>query len=58
GAFDFAAGVVKRAPYAMQQLGLEWLYRLYKEPSRIRRIFNATFVFIHFIYKAKTNLLK
>jgi len=58
GAFDFAAGIVKRAPHAMQQLGLEWLYRLIQEPSRIRRIWNATFVFINLVRKVKFGLLK
>ena len=37
GAFDFAAGVTKRAPGWMQRLGLEWLYRLVSEPWRWRR---------------------
>ncbi|MBU0577472.1 WecB/TagA/CpsF family glycosyltransferase [Patescibacteria group bacterium] len=53
GAFDFAAGVVKRAPRFMQQIGLEWLWRLIKEPKRIKRIWNATFVFIGFIFRTK-----
>jgi N-acetylglucosaminyldiphosphoundecaprenol N-acetyl-beta-D-mannosaminyltransferase len=38
GAFDFIAGVVPRAPAWMQQMGLEWLYRLYLQPWRIRRM--------------------
>lgn len=38
GAFDFIAGVVPRAPRAIQQAGLEWLYRLYQEPWRWRRM--------------------
>jgi N-acetylglucosaminyldiphosphoundecaprenol N-acetyl-beta-D-mannosaminyltransferase len=38
GAFDFIAGRVPRAPERMQQYGLEWLYRLYKEPWRIGRM--------------------
>ncbi len=38
GAFDFIAGVVPRAPLWMQRLGLEWLYRLYLQPRRIRRM--------------------
>lgn len=45
GAFDFLAGVRKRAPRFVQKLGLEWLYRLSQEPSRLRRIFNATVKF-------------
>lgn len=45
GAFDFIAGTKKRAPVSMQKTGLEWLYRLYKQPSRAKRIFNATIKF-------------
>ena len=37
GTFDFLAGVARRAPLWMQNLGLEWLYRLIHEPWRIRR---------------------
>ena len=37
GAFDFAAGVTKRAPGWIRRLGLEWLYRLVREPWRWRR---------------------
>ncbi len=36
-AFSFVAGRVKRAPVAMRRMGLEWLYRLYKEPRRLWR---------------------
>nr|BBH94392.1 WecB/TagA/CpsF family glycosyl transferase [Thermogemmatispora argillosa] len=38
GAFDFLSGRKKRAPRAWQRLGLEWLYRLYREPWRWRRM--------------------
>ncbi len=38
GTFDFIAGVVPRAPRWMQRLGLEWLYRLYRQPWRWRRM--------------------
>jgi N-acetylglucosaminyldiphosphoundecaprenol N-acetyl-beta-D-mannosaminyltransferase len=37
GAFDFIAGRVPRAPRWMRRFGLEWLYRLVKEPWRWRR---------------------
>ncbi len=37
GAFDVFSGRVPRAPAAWQMLGLEWLYRLIKEPQRWRR---------------------
>lgn len=35
--FDFFAGTVKRAPLWWQNHGLEWLYRLLKEPRRMWR---------------------
>ncbi len=38
GAFDFLSGRQRRAPRLMQRLGLEWLYRLYREPWRWRRM--------------------
>ena len=38
GAMDVFAGKVERAPEKFQKLGLEWLYRLMKEPSRIGRM--------------------
>lgn len=37
GSFDFIAGVSQRAPRWIQHLGLEWLYRLIREPWRWRR---------------------
>ncbi|MBR7133812.1 MAG: WecB/TagA/CpsF family glycosyltransferase [Clostridia bacterium] len=37
GSFDVLSGRVKRAPEFMQKIGLEWLYRLIKEPKRIVR---------------------
>ncbi len=38
GAFDFVAGISRRAPRWMQRLGLEWLYRLIYQPWRWRRM--------------------
>ncbi|GAC1686333.1 MAG: WecB/TagA/CpsF family glycosyltransferase [Ktedonobacteraceae bacterium] len=38
GAYDFLSGRQLRAPQAMQRMGLEWLYRLYREPWRWRRM--------------------
>jgi N-acetylglucosaminyldiphosphoundecaprenol N-acetyl-beta-D-mannosaminyltransferase len=37
GAFEVAAGLIPRAPIWMQKNGLEWLYRLYREPRRLYR---------------------
>lgn len=38
GALDVWSGTVKRAPVIYQKLGLEWFYRLLKQPSRIGRM--------------------
>jgi exopolysaccharide biosynthesis WecB/TagA/CpsF family protein len=35
GCFNFAAGTYVRAPAWMQRAGLEWLYRLWREPRRL-----------------------
>ena len=38
GSMDVLAGNVQRAPEFFQKYGLEWLYRLVKEPQRWRRM--------------------
>jgi N-acetylglucosaminyldiphosphoundecaprenol N-acetyl-beta-D-mannosaminyltransferase len=38
GAFDFLAGVTPRAPQSLRRAGLEWAYRLWREPWRARRM--------------------
>ena len=38
GSFDIIAGTLKRAPKWMINIGLEWLYRVAKEPFRIKRL--------------------
>ncbi len=45
GSFDFISGKIRRAPRIVQRMGLEWLWRLFLEPKRIRRIYNATIKF-------------
>jgi len=37
GAFDFVAGDVPRAPRIIRRFGFEWLYRLVRQPWRLRR---------------------
>ena len=37
GTYDVFTGHVKRAPEIWQRLGLEWLYRLIRQPGRLRR---------------------
>ncbi len=38
GALDVWAGTVRRAPVIFQRLGLEWFYRLIKQPTRFKRM--------------------
>lgn len=46
-AFDFHAGKVAMAPPWMQRRGLEWLYRLYREPRRLwKRYLQTNSVFV------------
>lgn len=52
--FDFFAGTVERAPLWWQRHGLEWLYRLLKEPRRMWRryiIGNALFLWNIFVHE-------
>lgn len=51
GAFNVLAGVVPEAPTWMQNLSLEWLYRLMQEPKRLFKrylITNTKFLFYQF----------
>lgn len=46
-AFDFCAGTVKRAPRWMQEMCLEWLYRLMQDPKRLfMRYFSTNLSFL------------
>lgn len=48
GALDFLTGKIKRAPKWMRFFGLEWLWRLIKQPlKRSKRIYRAIFVFMN-----------
>lgn len=53
GAFDVISGKIRRAPWFVQRLGLEWVWRLALEPSRFVRILKATVVFPYLIVKDK-----
>ncbi len=53
GAIDFLSGAISRAPKIMQSFGLEWLWRLYKQPKRFKRIYRSIFVFYYNILKYK-----
>ena len=46
GALDVFAGNIERAPEGWQKLGLEWAYRLKKEPRRIGRMAKLPLVLV------------
>ncbi len=46
GTFDVWAGVVDRAPEIFRKIGAEWIYRIYKQPYRIKRIYKTLPLFL------------
>jgi N-acetylglucosaminyldiphosphoundecaprenol N-acetyl-beta-D-mannosaminyltransferase len=52
GAFDFISGRVNRAPLWMRKIGLEWLFRLFVQPWRIRRQLSLL-TFIYLVFKKR-----
>jgi len=58
-AFDFISGLMPQAPKWMQNAGLEWLYRLMKEPKRLWRryvLLNPVF-FLNVFLKGRSHAL-
>ena len=54
GAFNILAGIVSDAPVWMQNAGLEWLFRLIKEPRRLLRRYLVTNTkFIYYLLTKK-----
>ncbi len=49
GTFDFISGRIKRAPELLRSRGLEWLFRLLREPKRFMRIIRATIIFPYLV---------
>jgi N-acetylglucosaminyldiphosphoundecaprenol N-acetyl-beta-D-mannosaminyltransferase len=45
GALDYLSGAIPRAPKWMRRAGLEWLFRLLRDPKRWKRISTAVLVF-------------
>ncbi len=50
GSFDVMSGSKKRAPKIFQKMNIEWLYRIIREPKRMKRFYNSN---IKFIFKVK-----
>lgn len=55
GAFDVVAGLVKRAPRAWQNAGMEWAYRLIQEPRKMWKRYLVTNT--HFLWITGRELL-
>ena len=53
GSFDVISGHKKRAPKLFIKLNLEWLYRILKEPSRIKRFYDSNIKFLVKVRKLK-----
>jgi exopolysaccharide biosynthesis WecB/TagA/CpsF family protein len=53
-AFDFHAGTVKQAPVWIQKRGLEWLFRLVQEPSRLWKRYLTTNSYFLYLFFVKT----
>lgn len=55
GAFDMVAGRVQRAPIWMQHTGLEWLFRLSREPQRLwkRYLIHDLPVFVRLVRQSR-----
>lgn len=54
GLFDFYSGTMNRAPKWMREVGMEWLYRLKKEPKRMwRRYIIGNPLFLYRVFKWK-----
>lgn len=57
--FDFTAGKVERAPGALRQLRLEWLFRLMQEPRRLwRRYVLGNPLFLARVLRQKLNQMR
>ena len=58
-AFDFLAGTVKRAPKWMQDLCLEWLFRISQDPKRLlKRYLETNFSFVYHVLRENKKLPK
>jgi len=54
GSLDIFSGKAKRAPVLLRKLGLEWLYRLVRDPRRIKRMIILPLFVLAVIFKRLT----
>lgn len=58
GSFDVLSGTKKRAPKIFRKLYLEWLYRIMREPKRLKRFFSSNIKYILKIIGEKNGKIK
>lgn len=51
GGIDYLTGRQRRAPLFFRRRGLEWLWRLARQPKRLKRIWNAVIVFPYTVWR-------
>lgn len=51
GSFDVLSGCKKRAPRIFIKLNLEWLYRIIKEPKRLKRFYQYNLKYLFYVIK-------
>ena len=56
GSFEYISGTIPRAPRLLRKIGLEWVYRLFKQPQRMGRILNATVKFSWLVLTSKASV--
>lgn len=53
GTFDYISGKAKAPPKFLEKLELEWLWRLIREPKRLKRITSAVAGFPYKVFEYK-----
>lgn len=57
GSFDVISGAIRRAPVWLQNIGMEWLYRVIQEPRRLfKRYLFGNLTFMKSVWREKKNL--
>jgi N-acetylglucosaminyldiphosphoundecaprenol N-acetyl-beta-D-mannosaminyltransferase len=55
GTFRYISGLTALPPSWLSRIGFEWLWRVFTEPKRIKRIINATIIFPWTVFRFKTS---
>lgn len=57
GSLDYFVGEQRLPPMLLSRIGLEWIWRLIFQPTRLKRIFNAVIVFPVFVLNEKIRMV-